>query len=191
MMVSDLEHFLDLPVDAPGPALRMADRLGRIVSEATAGDVGKPWTSAIRCERRPERRPCPGSIEVVRPEPDASIRWWCTACHDDGVISGWERSPYDLRQEDLRSASQQHQVWVDPQMATALQAITVLDVEVARTVFRAHSTGDGVVVTGSVEALEDLAEHVAAEANHETQRRRRRVLDATLEVLESELAAAR
>jgi hypothetical protein len=191
MMVSDLEHFLDLPVDAPGPALRMADRLGRVVSAATAGDVGKPWTSAIRCQRRPGRRPCPGFIEVVRLEPDASIRWRCAACNDDGMISGWERSPYDPRQRDLRSAPAQHRVLVDPEMVTALQRITVLDVETARIVFRARSTGDGVVVTGSADALEDLAEHVAAESNHEAQRRRRRVLDATLEVLESELAAAR
>jgi len=114
-MVSDLEHFLDLPATVPGPALRLADRLGRMVSAATvaraiaerhppfvlnvgtAGDVGEPWPTAIRCERRPGRRPCTGFIEVVRAEPEVPIRWWCNACDDEGVITGWERSPFDLR----------------------------------------------------------------------------------------------
>ncbi len=177
-MVSDLEHFLDLPADASGPAQRLANRLGRIVSAATAGDVGELWTTAIRCERRPSRRPCAGLLEVVRAEPDAAIRWWCNGCDDEGVITGWERSPFDLRQQSLRSAPEQHRVSIDIEAAAALQGIAVLDIETARMVFRARSTTDGVVVSGSTDELENLAEHVAAEANNEPNRSRRRILAA-------------
>lgn len=188
VMVSDLEHFLDLPADVPGPARRLANRLGRIVSAATAGDVGEPWTTAIRCERRPSQRPCAGFLEVVRAEPDAAIRWWCNGCDDEGVITGWARSPFDLRQQSLRSAPEQRPVTIDVEAAVALQGITVLDVETARVVFRARSTTDGVVLSGSIEELEDLAEHVAAEANHERNRSRQRILDVAYDRVAGALA---
>jgi len=188
MMVSDLEHFLYLPADAPGPAKRLANRLGRIVSAATAGDVGEPWTTAIRCERRPSRRPCAGFLEVLRAEPDAAIRWRCNVCDDEGVITEWERSPFDLRQQSLRCASGQHGVTIDIEAAAALQGIAVLDVETARVVFRARSTTHGVVLTGSINEFEDLAEHVAAEANHERNRSRRRILEAAYDRVAGTLA---
>ena len=35
MMVTDLQHFLELPPDVPGPTLRLADQLGTIVRAAT------------------------------------------------------------------------------------------------------------------------------------------------------------
>ena len=187
-MVSDLDHFLDLPANVPGPALRLADRLGRMVSAATAGDVGEPWTTAIRCERRPNRRPCTGFVEVVRAEPDVPIRWWCNACGDEEVITGWERSPFDLRSRDLHSAPARGQIVIDVEMARTLQRIAVLDLVAARVVFRARATVDGVVLIGSADELEALAEHVAAEANHEPNRRRQRVLDAALDRLESALS---
>lgn len=188
VMVSDLEHFLDLPASVPGPALRLADRLGRMVSAATAGDVGEPWTTAIRCERRPGRRPCTGFIEVVRAEPEVPIRWWCNVCDDEGVVTGWERSPFDLRSRGLRSAPERRQIVMDPDMAGTLQRIAVLDVEAARVVFRARATVDGVVLVGSADELEALAEHVAAEASHEPNRRRQRVLGAAHDRLESALS---
>ena len=70
----------------------------------------------------------------------------------------------------------------------ALQGITVLDVETARVVFRARSTTDGVVLSGSIEVLEDLAEHVAAEANHEPNRSRQRILDGAYDRVAGALA---
>lgn len=191
MMVSDLRHFLDLPVGAPGPALRLADRLGRIVSAATAGDVGEPWSTAIRCERRPGHQRCPGWIEVVRAEPEGPIRWWCSTCDDGGLISEWEGSPYDLRQPGLRPAQEHIQVVLEPEMITSLQAIATIDVDAARLVFRARSTAKGVVLAGSVESLEELAEHVAAEVNHEANRRRQRRLGAALDALEATIVGER
>ena len=97
MFVSDLRHFLDLPDDVPGPARRMADHLGSVVLAATAAEAGSPWESALRCQRRPGRRACPGHIAVFRADIPAAIEWRCTACGDEGVISGWEDSCFDLR----------------------------------------------------------------------------------------------
>jgi hypothetical protein len=97
MFVSDLRHFLDIPSDAPGPARRMAEQLTLIVRVATAGDSGTTWVSALTCNRRPGRVPCADTIAVHRADVPPAIEWLCTSCGDDGVISGWERSPFDLR----------------------------------------------------------------------------------------------
>ena len=64
VLVSDLNHFLDLPDDVPGPARRLAEHFGTIVRAATAGDgAGNPWTSALpgtdhHCAARTARTDC-------------------------------------------------------------------------------------------------------------------------------------
>ena len=73
-------------------------------------------------------------------------------------------------------------------MAGRLQRIAVLDIEATRVVFRARTTVHEVVLLGSADELEALAEHVAAEANQEPNRRRRRALDAALDRLESAIS---
>jgi hypothetical protein len=87
-MVTDLRHFLDLGVDAPGPALRLAEQLSSIVRAATAGDGQTTWETALPCRRRHGNRRCPGRMIVLR-EPDASVPicWRCSACDDEGTIS--------------------------------------------------------------------------------------------------------
>ena len=53
VLVSDLNHFLDLPDDVPGPTRRLAGQLGDLVRAASAGDAGMPWQTALECRRRP------------------------------------------------------------------------------------------------------------------------------------------
>ncbi|WP_264035130.1 hypothetical protein [Mycobacterium lacus] len=89
MLVADLHHFLDMPHDASEPARRLAQHLGDIIRAGTAGEVGDPWVSALPCRRRPAHRRCPGrmTIAIVCAEASAPIRWWCSVCDDEGVIS--------------------------------------------------------------------------------------------------------
>lgn len=184
MFVSDLRHFLDLSEDAPGPARRMAERLTSIVRAATAGDAGATWVSALRCERRPGRRPCPGNIAVARTEVPPSISWQCTSCGDDGVISGWEPSPYDLRSRHTRPAStEDRRVVIPVEVATTLRSLLLLDTETERLIFRAEAGDDGVILAGGDDDLDELIGYVAVEANHEEDRRRKRRLDAAYESL--------
>jgi hypothetical protein len=77
-----------MPEDVPVPARRMAEHLTLIVCAATAGQGGQPWVSALPCPRRPGRRPCAGHFALYRADVPPSIEWRCTACGDDGVISG-------------------------------------------------------------------------------------------------------
>ncbi len=97
MLVADLQHFLDMPEGVPGPARRMAQHLTAIVSAATTGDAGVRWTSKLTCNRRPSYRACPGNLVLRRIDIPSSIEWLCDECGDDGVISNWEHTPFDLR----------------------------------------------------------------------------------------------
>jgi hypothetical protein len=183
MFVTDLHHFLDLPADVPGPARRMAEHLGGIVRAATAGDAGTGWVSALPCRRRPGNRPCPGRMVVLRPEPPASIQWRCSVCDDEGVISNWEDSPYDLRRRRLYLAGIAHEVVIPAEIATTLRQLLLLDPDTERLVFRMRTHPDGVALTATDDELDDLIGLVAAEANHEPNRRRQQRLDAAFKVL--------
>lgn len=190
MFVSDLRHFLDLPDDAPGPARKMAEQLGNVVRAATAAEAGTAWVSALPCRRRPGRRPCPGRIIVFRPDLPARIEWRCTCCGDEGVISGWEGTYCDVRApRPRRHDGAVAEVVVSDEVAAALRDLRLLDAECERLVFRARAADDGVVLTADDEELDELIGFVAAEANHEPNRRRQQRLDRAFAVLSDALQA--
>lgn len=192
VFVSDLRHFLGMPDDVPGPARRMAEHLSLLVRAATAGDAGVGWVTALPCRRRPGRRPCPGHLAVLRTDIPASVRWQCSSCGDEGIISGWERSPYDLRSAGAAPPADDDllHVVVSPEVAATLRGLLLLDTESERVVFRARATGDGIVLSLSADDLDELVGFVAAEANHEEDRRRQKRLDAAFSVLNDALAEA-
>ncbi|MDA8311945.1 MAG: TIGR02391 family protein [Actinomycetota bacterium] len=61
---------------------------------------------------------------------------------------------------------------VSDEVAAALRDLRLLDAECERLVFRARAADDGVVLTTDDEELDELIGFVAAEANHEPDRRR-------------------
>jgi hypothetical protein len=189
VFVSDLRHFLDLPDDVPAPARRMAEHLSLIVRAATAGDAGLNWVSALRCGRRPGRQPCPGHVAVLRIDVPPSIEWQCTSCGDEGVISGWEHSPFDLRGHTTDSARPDDavEVVIDAQVAETLRSLMLIDSTSERLVFRARPSEHGIILRGTEDDLNELIGYVAAEANHEPDRRRQKRLDATFEMLNDTL----
>lgn len=190
MSVSDLRHFLDMPEGAPGPARKMAEHLGFVVRAATAHEAGAPWVSALTCRRRPANRPCPGHIAVFRADLRAPIEWRCTACGDEGVISGWDGSPYDLRQPRFSSdADPGHQTLLTDELAATLRELMFIDMECERLVFQMHSSSEGAVLSASDQELDELRDFIAANANHETNRRRQKRLEAAFDVLTESLEA--
>jgi hypothetical protein len=189
-MVTDLQHFLDLPPETPGPARRLAEHLTNIVRAATAGDAGAAWESALPCRRRPANRACPGRMIVSRTEAGAPIRWQCSVCDDAGVISNWQDSPFDLRRRRLTVAEPANNIVIANQFAAALRELQLLDIDCERLVFRIRAQHDGAVLSATDDELEELIGAVAAEANHESNRRRQQRLDAAFDALNDAAAGA-
>jgi hypothetical protein len=188
VLVSDLRHFLGMPEDAPGPAQRMAEHLSSVVRAATARPTSSAWVSALPCRRRPGHRPCPGHIAVSRPDVPARIEWGCTSCGDEGVISGWEGSPYDLRRSGSEEARRADlQVLVPDEVAATLRGLDILDTDCERLVFRARATSEGIVLDTNAEDLDELIGYVAANANHEENRARQKRMDVAFDVLSDTL----
>lgn len=185
VMVTDLHHLLDLPADTPGPARRLAEHLGNIVRAATAGDAGIDWESALPCARRPANRRCPGRMIVRRTEPAAAIRWQCSVCGDEGVISNWADSPYDLRRRRLALAGALNEIVISAEVAAALRELRLLDADCERLVFRIRAHSDGAILPATDDDLDELIGFVAAETNHERNRRRQQRLDTAFDALSS------
>lgn len=143
--------------------------------------------SALPCPRRPARRVCPGTIVVLRSDVPSSIEWVCSSCGDAGVISGWERTVFDLRpttpNRQVVGSGLVRRVVVAADVAATLRALTLVDVASERLVYGAVATPRGVVLTGTGDDLDDLLEHVAAEANHSTDPRYRKRLDIAYDLL--------
>jgi hypothetical protein len=192
VFVSDLRHFLDLPHDVPGPARTLAEQLGFVVRAATAGPPGTWWTSALPCRRRPGHRRCPGHLTVLRADDEAPIAWSCTACGDEGTISGWQDSPYDLRHASARArlSGKPIAVSVTEEIAATLRGLMLLDPDCERVVFQTQAGERGLVLAATEEELDDLAGFVAAEANHDPNPRHQKRLDAAFNLLTDALPRA-
>jgi hypothetical protein len=106
--ITDLTHFLDEHGDiAPfeGPAFRLAEYITAIVAMASHPDLVLPSRFRVRCRRRPGRKPCPGLIESDLDFETEDIMWWCPACGDNGYITNWKGSFWDLSELiELQSA---------------------------------------------------------------------------------------
>ena len=185
VLVSDLRHFLDLPEHAPAPALRLADHLCDIVRAATAGEQAAGWVSALPCLRRPGNRRCQGRIRVRRADSQATIDWECTACGDEGTVTGWQDTPYDFRGGRGRSAGTAQSISVSDDVLASLRETLLLDTACQCAVYGARTVRGRVVLSATDEQLDELLELLAAEANRETKRRRRQRLDAAYDQLSS------
>ena len=170
VLVADLGHFLSLPEDASGSARRLAQHLGDIGRAGTAGDVGDPWVSALPCRRRPAHRRCPGrmTIAIVWAEAAAPIRWWHLIRPAPPPVERCRR-----RRRGHRQRRDRRRVTRAGVARPRLSAAGVWQ--------RAHP-GGGVLLAGA-DDLEELIEFVAAEANHEPNRRRQHRLDAAFYAL--------
>jgi hypothetical protein len=132
------------------------------------------------------------TFAIFRAHLPAPIEWRCSLCGDEGVISGWEGSPFDLRQPRSRSSSDhapQQAIPLAHTLAATLRDLRLLDTDCERLVFSMRSSGQGIVMATSADDLEELVGYVAAEANHETNRRRQKRLDDAFTVLSNALNA--
>jgi len=74
-------------------------------------------------------------------------------------------------------------VRVSSEVAATLRSLLLVDTAGERLVFRAHLSQEGVMLAGEEDDFDELIGSVAAEANHEEDRRRQKRLDAAYEAL--------
>lgn len=92
-------------------------------------------------------------------------------------------SPYDLRPRRLTLTDPVNQIVINHEVAAALRGLRLLDVDCERLVFRTRAHHDGAVRMATDDDLEELIGFVAAEANHESNRRRQQRLDTAFNTL--------
>jgi len=120
---------------------------------------------------------------VLRTELEAPIRWQCGVCDDQGMISNWEDSPFDLRRRGLTLAGVVDEIIIPYDVAAALRGLRLLDAESERLVFRIRAHTDGAILAATDDDLDELIGFVAAEANHAPNRRCRQRLDTAVDAL--------
>jgi hypothetical protein len=104
-----------------------------------------------------------------------------------GVLS-WEMFVSDLRHfldmpDDAPGAARK----MAEHLSSVVRAATLLDTDCERLVFQARASSEGIVLPVDDEDLDELMGFVAAEANHETNRRRQKRLDVVFAVLSDAL----
>ena len=99
------------------------------------------------------------------------------------MISNWEDTPFDLRRRRPTLAGAVNEIVISDEVAAALREVRLLDPDCERLVFAMRAHNDGALLAGTDDDLDELIGMVAAEANHEPNRRRQRRLEAALEAL--------
>jgi len=137
----------------------------------------------VRCRRRPGHRPCTGRMHV-RAGADGGVAYRCPVCGDTGYVHNWRGSPYDLSAFRPGRRRPLVTVLVAEAEYDALAGAAAADGAVLATIAGATATEAGIVLACTGAELEDMAEAIASEVNHEPDRRRRATLDSLLARLE-------
>lgn len=124
---------------------------------------------------------------MLRAEAPTPITWECTHCRDSGSISGWPGTPEDLSGQRLSSKVPARDIDISDELAASLRDILLLDPDCERVVYRARTDGGRAVLSATEDDLDELLGYLAAEANHERNRRRRQRLDGAFDELKHAL----
>jgi len=116
----------------------------------------------------------------------APIEWHCSSCDDQGVISNWKESSWDLSQ-DLRgqeSTGKSGEVLVSEEQLCELRRMWILDTVNRRVIDGAKTVSGGFLLCGSEDNFEDLLGYITGEADRERNPRRHQILEQVCERIE-------
>ena len=80
--------------ESPRPP-RLIGYLGSIVAAVTTEPSRWSRELPMKCRRRPNRKPCPGTIRAGFEPATRNIIWACLLCSDNGVMHHWQNTPWD------------------------------------------------------------------------------------------------
>ena len=179
--IVNMTHFVSESgsvADMPPPVMRKAMFFGSIVSAATVSLPGELVETALRCRRRPGRKPCPGHLVVRLQEVPPEIGWSCSQCDDNGRIRNWRGTMWDLSRPGAAADEKRYEVPLTDDEYKALRDAVAFDQDALRIVFGAVAIGRGIVISGGFDDLDYFLDSLAAEANNEPNRKKRKLLDA-------------
>ena len=100
--ITDLTHYLDEDGEiaiVSGAGLRFVEYLTSIISMISHPQP-VPDEFNVKCRCKPKRIPCTGILMGgTDPNTDVII-WWCPVCHENGFISNWQGTLWDLSDAD-------------------------------------------------------------------------------------------
>lgn len=176
--ITDLAHFLDEnglpPVDAPRRMLRMLAFLGSIVKAGSSHPVGTQFASAIPCRRRF----CSRLSLTIANGRDGRTRWECPDCGENGYISKWQGSDYDLSAAVEPAAGLRIGMLVTSEEHKWLSEIMTNSQEEDAIIAGGVVVDQGVWISGRPEDFDLLLGSIAFDANHTNSTKRRRALHA-------------
>ena len=190
---TDIRHF-PAPLRDAGinrEARQLRDYLGRIVSAATAALTERAFASTVPC-RLPGEKVCSGHLLVHRLDGRGEIHWACPVYEKSGVISGWQKSFWDLsgERERVESVPEEEllQIRVSPKTFKALNEISYLDRETEQILVSGVWEEGAVVLLASADDFDELLNVAAAETNHIPHSRDRRRMSEALREMEELLS---
>ena len=127
--------------------------------------------------------PLPGRIIVVCTHPEAPIGWRCSRCGDTAPSATGQQPPTIYVANDWPWPNPSTRSPSTPRPAATLRALQFLDIDCQRAVFAIHASDTRLHLAVTDTDLDELIGAVAAEANHEPNRRRQQRLDAAFEAL--------
>jgi hypothetical protein len=159
---------------------RRTEFLGEIVSASTFAPPGSEIDTSLRCRKRPERKQCHGLIRVQLQENPVELRWWCPVCGDSGVINTWKGIPW--KKSHIRSINGSNnnefcEIVLPLKDFELLKQISILEPTAENVVQNAMQVKDGMILIGTVDAIDTLIGYIAFEANHEQKPRRQQMLN--------------
>ena len=98
---------------------------------------------------------------MLQTDPGVPIRWQCSVCDDEGMISNWEDSPFDLRRRRLTLAGAVNEIAIPDEVAATLRELQLLDTDCQRLVFAIRVHTHGALLAATDDDLDELIGFVA------------------------------
>lgn len=155
------------------PSVRqLRERYVAVASSVSQAPPGEYVVTAVRCCRRPGRRPCPGAVAGTVSPQDGGIYWECGACGDGGLIVAWQETPADLTRAEItprsaKLAAASLEARLGPAEFKLVEDLAGFSLSpgIQDLVARAERMMDAAVLRGSYADLADLRSFLAQEAN--------------------------
>ena len=182
--ITDLTHFLDengqAPIDAPEQLRDALGFFGSIVEAGSSHPVGTRFSSTIPCRREPKK-----SRLTITNGIDGVMCWECPDCGENGCISKWQGSSYDLSDAMEPDADSRVGVHVTAGEHRLLSEIITSSQEEDAIIAGGIVTPKGIWLSGRIDDFDLLLGSIAFDANHSESAKRQRAMDRVFSKIEA------